>query len=184
MEPTKPITNEEELNLLRMTFKDNEVLLKLTRALFYGFSLTEEEKMTLRKVYANAKLRETIRKKVYPIFSNEMPIGTLADYWAGTEQNVLGMARDTIYQSVQNKQKCLEMLEHAFRLLDDPDGEPMDLSYNPGLSVDDPLAIKLLSRNLYIRTIETGLNFIKICAQSKEENKEEVVKKNLKNSNK
>lgn len=171
---------EQENELLKMVFKNNDYLLKLTRNVFFGFPITDEEKRIVKETYGNAALKEIVRKKFYPIFGDEMPIGSVSDFWGGTEQNLLGQHRDTICQNVLSKQEVLEMLGKGFNAL--TDYKKIDLSYNPKLSLNDDLAVKLLARNLYIRTVETGLNFIKIVANQKEENKKETAKKLLKNS--
>ena len=173
---------EQENELLKTIFKDNDYLLKLTRNVFFGFPLTDEEKQTVKNTYSNAPLKEAVRKKFYPLFGDEMPIGSVSDFWGGTEQNLLGQHKDTIYQNVISKQEVLEMLQKGFEAL--TDYKKIDLSYNPKLSVNDDLAVKLLARNLYIRTVETGLNFVKIVANQKEEDKKETAKKLLKNSSK
>jgi len=173
---------EQENELLKMAFKDNDYLLKLTRNVFFGFPVTDEEKRIVKETYGNAALKEIVRKKFYPLFGDEMPIGSVSDFWGGTEQNLLGQHRDTIYQNVISKQEVMEMLQRGFEAL--TDYRKIDLNYNPKLSVNDDLAVKLLARNLYIRTVETGLNFIKLVANQKEEDKKETAKKLLKNSNK
>lgn len=176
-------TNEVENSLLKAAFKDNEYLLKVVRSLFFGFSVAQEDKEIVQKTFSNPELRVAVRKKIYPLLSNEVPIGQVADYWMGTESNIYGASRDTIYQSVTSKQKVLDMLESSIKLLEDPNGEQVDLTYSPNLAIDE-LQTWLLARNLYIKTVETGLNFIKLIADMKEETEEAKQERLVKDSNK
>lgn len=180
-------SNEKELELLRMTFKDNEYLLKLMRSIFFGFPLTDEEKNTLKSTFTNQPLKEAVRKKIYPLLSNEVPIGQVADFWMGTEMNVFGTSPEVAHQAIASKQKVLEMLVYGMSLLDNPDQKPIDLTFNPNYEISGLIEnsqIWLLARNLYIRTIETGLNFIKIAADQNVQTPAEVKKKALQDSNK
>ena len=171
-------TNEKEADLLKATFKDNEYLLKVLRSLFFGFDVKEEDKEIIKKF--SPELKEAIRKKIYPLLSNEVPIGQVADFWMGTEQNVFGQSKDSVFQAIASKTETLNMLNRAMELMNNPDGDKIDLSFKHNLV--DELGINLLSRNLYIRTIETGLNFIKLLAEQKSE--VEVKEKQKLNSNK
>lgn len=163
------LAREKEIELLRRTFKDNEDLLKKMRALFFGFSLSDEDKKVIKNTFASEELKVLVRKSIFPILNPDVPIGQVADFWLGTEQNVFGQMKDTIYQAVNSKQDVLDMLKIAMKLLDDPDGEKISLEYKPSMYLEDDLQINLLARNLYIRTIESGLLIIKNIADTKEE---------------
>ena len=178
-EPRPFPSNEEEVKLLKQTFKGNENLLKKMRGLFFGFDLTKEEKDSIRSIFADKHLREAVRKKIYPLLSNDAPIGSVADYWMGTEATVFGGHRDQITQSISSKEKVFEFLTRAISLLENPDQPKIDLVYNP--QADDDLKTGLLARNLYIRSIETGLNFIKMVADIEnktEKQVKDIMKKN------
>jgi hypothetical protein len=183
MEKTLPVS-EQEAELLKVAFKDNESLLKLVRALFFGFELSADEKMRIKSSFANEQLREALRKKIFPVLSKDSPIGQITDAWMGIESNVFGQPKDTIYQAVQSKQVVLEMLDKAMNLLSNPDGEPMDLKYNPNEYLIDGLQIKLLARNFYMKTVETALHFINQFANQAVVKPEEVKERRAKNSNK
>lgn len=180
---TLPVS-EQEAELLRISFKDNESLLKLVRALFFGFELSPDEKMLIKSSFANEQLREALKKKIFPVLSKDSPIGQITDAWMGIESNVFGQAKDTIYQAVHSKQRVLEMLDKAMLLLENPDGEQMDLKYNPKLQSLDDLQITLLARNFYMKTVETALHFINQFANQVVVKPEEVKERRAKNSNK
>lgn len=183
MTNTKPVQislPEQQVNLIKATFKDNEYLLKAMRNLFFGFPVSEEEKTLIKGTFSgNTELKEVVRKKIYPVFSDtiDLAVGNMADYWLDVEKDILGAFPDAINQRVSSKQQVSEMLAQAITLLENPDGTKVDLSYNPKLLMNDPLQINLLARSLYIRTIGQGLTLIKMIADMKEETVEEKKKR-------
>jgi hypothetical protein len=182
IQPISPPISEQEVDLLKRTFKGNEYLLKILRGLFFGFDIKDEDKQLIKKVFASEELRTAIRRKTFPMLKgNDVPIGQIADFWMGTEMNVLGATRDAIYQVVSQKQKVFEMFTKAFNLLENPFGEKVDLDFTPNLSFD-PLQVELLARNLYMKSIETGLSFIKTISEMEETKPAEVQEKRKKDS--
>lgn len=174
--------SDKERELLKSVFKDNEYLLKIIRSLFFGYDVTQKEKDLIVKTFKNADLKEYFRKKIYPLMSNETPIGQISDFWLGVEEQVLGQSRDTIYQIHASKSEVKRMLEKSIALLTNPDGEKINLEVS---SIEaDPLQVKMLARNLYIKTMETGLNFIQLTANYEEPSSTEINKKAKLNSNK
>lgn len=174
---------EKEVALLKKTFKDNEMLLKLIRAVLFGFDVTEVERKTVQDIFANKELLLSFRKKIYPELSKESPIGQITDFWMGTEANIFGASRDTIYQAVQSKQKVLTMLEAGLKSLADSTAPCVDISYNPQ-SVVDELQISLLARNLYMKSVESGLHIINQIVNHKEKTPEQKALAAEKNSSK
>lgn len=174
--------SEKELALLKSVFMENDFGLRSIRSLFFGYDITPAENEWIKNTFQNAELREAFRKKIYPLMDNESPIGQVTDFWLGTETQIFGASRDTIFQAVQTKLLVKSYLEQALSLLSNPDGEKIELA-NPVSDVD-PLQVRLLARNLYIKTIETGLLFIKLAVDAKPETKEEMKKRIAKNSNK
>lgn len=178
-----PLTlSEKEQELLKTVFKDNEYLLKLMRSLFFGFDLTDKEKGIIQTTFKNVDVREAVRKKIYPILSNEPPIGQIADFWLGTETQIFGASRDTIYQAIQSKLLVKDLFEKGLALLTDPNGERVSLEI--GDISTDILQTKLLARNLYLKTIETGLQMIMMTSNVKKEDAEALKKKIAQNSGK
>ncbi len=174
--------SQKEAELLQRTFKGNEPLLKTVRSLFFGFDISKDEKEIIKTVFSSSEVKEAFRKKVYPILSNDMPIGQVADFWLGSEQNLLGAHKDLITQVVESKQMVKTLLERAFELLNNPYGEKIDLSYEPSRFITDPLQTFLLARNLYIKTVEQGLLFVKLTAEQETKIPEVLKEKRRKDS--
>lgn len=179
----KLMYSEKDLALIKSAFAENEELLLVIRKLFFGESLSQEEKALIVDTFKNKDLVEVLRRKVYGLNNFSTPIGQLSDFWLGVESQIFGASRDTIYQAVESKKMVLEMFEKAFDLLSNPDGERVVLT--DVFTIDlDPLQVRLIARNLYMKSIETALLTIKTIAGTKNETVEETVKRLEKNSNK
>ncbi len=184
MEEQKPTLNinKEEADLIKSVFKDNDELLKSMRALFFGQKLSAEEKSVIKSTFANEALYKIVKNRFLPELDRDLPIGQVSDVWYGTESMVFGQTRDTIEQAVQYKDMAIDMTRKAMELLKDPDGEQIDVSYNPDLIIKDPLQIKLLARNQYLRHINDQLMFLKMIASQVDETEEERKERRLKDS--
>lgn len=174
--------NEKEIELIQRTFKGNEDLLKSIRALFLGLTVTDTEKETIRTTFALDELRAIMRRRFYPTLDRDTAIGQVQDVWLGVEQMVFGNSRDAIYQAVHYKAQALKMTEQALKLLIDPSGTQVDLTYDPQGSAVDDLQVFLLARNQYIRHVEQQLLFLKIIAEQPAPSKDTVAKARKKNS--
>ncbi len=172
----------KEIDLIKSIFSDNEALLKSMRALFLGLEISQDEKDLIKSTFVNDQLRKIMWTRFYPQLSRETPIGQVQDVWLGVEQMVFGQSKDTVYQAVHYKKKALEMTKQALELLDNPDGDNVDISYDPTLSLTDELQINLLARNQYIRHVEDQLKFIWMIAQHKEETEKETKERMIKDS--
>ena len=177
-------TNEAEL--LKSVFKGNEYLLKVIRNLFYGFVVSDEDKKLIRDTFSGKKeLIAAFRRKVYPIFEidvPDMPVGLLCDYWLDMDKELMGASNNAIYQRMMSKTRAMDMLEKSFALLENPDGEQVDLKYVD--SVTDEFRVALLARSLYIRTVGQGLLIVKMISDKADVTPEEQEKINILNSNK
>lgn len=158
---------EKDNATVKSLFQNNEAMLKIMRALFLGLGVTAAEKEQVRSMFSNNELLRIVRNKFYPELSRETPIGQVADVWLGVEQMIFGVPQDTITQAVQYKDLALDMTRKALKLLENPDGEQIDVSYDPKAHLNDPLRINLLARNQYIRHVETQLTALWIIANQK-----------------
>ncbi len=177
---------EEEAALLRATFKDNDALLKILRGLFFGFELSQAERDLVRGTFIGSELRLAFRKKVYGLMEDDSPIGSVPDYWLNIKaEQLLGASKDAIYQLIQSKAQLLKMFQKAMALLENPDGERVNVAFDPARTVLDDLGVGLLARNLYVQVMETSLHLVKQIANQPEPTTQDQVKKKLtKNSSK
>lgn len=178
---TKLMYNDSEIGFLKSIFSDNDELMITVRKLFFGIDITDAEKELIKQTFNTAESREVFRKKVYGLDNYDTPVGQLSDFWMGIEQQIFGASRDTIYQAVESKKLVLEMFEKAFKLLENPDGEKVDISKFSNI-LHDELQVGLIARCLYMKAIETSLATIKIIAGAKDETVEEATKRLVKDS--
>lgn len=174
--------NTEENKIIKSNFKDNDFLLKAMRALFLGLEVTDDEKSLIKTTFSDKSLLKIMYKKFLPTLDKESAIGQVQDVWLGVEQMVFGSNKETIYQAVHYKKMALDMTSKALQLLENPNGERVNLSYDPNVNVSDELQINLLARNQYIRHVESQLMFLKVIAEQKEEDTKEQQKRIAQNS--
>ena len=161
--------NDKEIEIIKETFAGNENLLKAIRALFFGLEVNEGEKLIIKNIFENEDVRRIMWRRFYPQIDRNSPIGQVQDVWLGVEQMVFGMARDTIEQAVAYKELALDYTKKALALLENPEGEAVDLSYSPKIDGASGLQIKLLARNQFIRHVESQLLFLFLISKTKEE---------------
>lgn len=182
-EKNKLMYSDKEITLIKAVFSENDLLLKSIRRLFFGATMTEDEKKLIVETFANEELKEIFRKKVYGFNNLDTQIGHLSDFWLGVEQQIFGASRDTVYQAVESKNIVLSMFIKAFDLLSNPDGEKVDVNRFYSLEAD-PLQVHLMARNLYMKAIETSLLTVQTIAGQKEETLEQTLKRLQKDSSK
>lgn len=168
--------SNKDIELIKSVFSENDALLITLRKLFFGYDLTTEEKKMVLANFSNPEAIEVFRRKVYSVDNMETPIGQLSDFWLGVESQIFGASRDTVYQALLSKEYVLSMFEKGFNLLKNPDGEKVDTA--PKVSIEtDPLGVKIIARNLYMKAIETALHAVKVIAGMKNETAEQAVKR-------
>lgn len=184
MAEQKPLMySEKDIEVIKGTFCENEALLVLLRKLFFGKNLTQEEKDLIKSTFANPEVVEVLRRKVYPVQDFDRGLMSFNDFWLDAETQIFGSHRDTIYQTIESKKLIKGMLAKAFNLLTNPDGEKVDIEYDPVIEAD-PLGIKLIARNLYIRAIQTALITVHLIAGKKDETPEQAAKRLMQDSSK
>lgn len=179
----KLMYSNKDIDLIKATFAENDALLVMVRKLFFGYDLTEDEKKAVKSTFSNPEVVEVFRRKVYSVGNVQTEIGHINDFWFGAEEQIFGANRDTIYQAIASKELVLSMFTKAFNLLTNLDGEKVDTSFNPVIEAD-PLGIKLIARNLYMKAVETGLHSMKVIAGMKTETVEQAVKRLSQDSSK
>ena len=171
----------KDIALIKSTFSENEPLLLAVRKLFFGAEIADDEKKMIQSAFSNKEVIEVFRRKVYGVNNLSTPIGQLSDFWLGVESQIFGSNRDTVYQAVMSKQIVMEMFEKAFLLLSDVDGEKVSVEIDIDIDTD-PLGVKVIARNLYMKAIETALLALKTISGMKNESLEDAVKRLKKDS--
>lgn len=184
--PTQFPASEREVALLKATFKENDYLLKVLRSLFLGYKVSKADKDLVRSTFSGkTDLQTAVRKKIYPLYTDDAPLEYLPDVWTGLHTSIFGQSRDNIYQAVVSKKILLDLLTVSMKLMENPDGTTVDLSYDPEISlITDPMQTKLLGRIMFINTLQSALNMIKVIANTKDESPIVIAEKNKKDSSK
>lgn len=173
---------ERDADLIKQTFKDGERLLKDVRTLLVGGELLADQKTHIRSVFADANLRDLMRRRFLPSITDDsdMALGVVRDIWIGAEQMIFGESKDVIEQAMRYKEKSIDHTRKGLALLADPDGEKVPLKVLP--YDEDPLQIELIARNMYIRHVDEQLSYLWLIANQKEETKKETETKRIRNS--
>jgi len=175
--------SEKDIETIKKIFADNEALLILIRKLFFGQNISKEEKELIKSTFSDPEVVEVFRRKVYPVKDFDRSLIAFNDFWLDAETQIFGSSRDTVYQTVESKKLIKDMFEKAFNLLTNPDGEKVSIEYEPMIEAD-PLGIKLIARNLYIRAVQTALITVQAIAGRKDETPEQAAKRLMQDSSK
>ncbi len=164
---------------LKKAFAGNEELLIAMRSLWLGFKVSSDMKKLIAATFSDSNLLEIVRSKFFPKIGAEDKIGMAADFWFGTEVQIVDKDPQTVKQIVMYKKRATELYEYAFELLVDPTQKREDLTfYDPTDTFEkDPMQVELLARNQFIKGIEVGLTYLKTIAGEKAESVVEAKKR-------
>jgi len=173
--------NEQDAELLRATFKDNDELLLLTRKRLFGLDTTKEQDDVLKATFTKALLAVMYRK-ILPNIGDNDSLSSVFDKWGNIERDIYGRDKGTIAQAVGAKHRVIQLTEVALKSLADPEAEQVNLGYeyNPG----DELQIDLIARNQYIAHIANKIAEFKAVANTKVETDKDKQKRLVEDSSK
>ena len=172
-------------DLVKQVLGKNPEIIQLMQSLFLGFELTKDEKDLIKSAFSNEELYEAVRRRIAPRLEKDTVVGQQSDEWAGLEEQVYGAHPDKIYQSVHYKKEAIALAKQAMELLRNPEGKAIDLSYDPDATLNDPLQIKLLARNMYIKMVQNQLATLWIIVEQKKgENPQDTAKRIVADSSK
>ena len=142
-----PRITEDEKKTLQLYFSDDEVVYKALRDCFFGFDLTDEEKLVLKNIGAHNLLRRIFLPEV----KKEIPLGQTYDLWQ--TQDIKAGKQDEINVSIEAKKIILEMIEKSLARLANPELE--------GVNINDVRDFThILARNGYISFVDLQIRFI------------------------
>lgn len=171
---------KERNKLIASVFKGNEILLKAMRAIMLNLEPTDEEKKLVSNTFSNEQLFDIVSKIFIPVMDKNAPIGMLSsagqDYWAGFENDAIGRPEEHIKQAFEFRVQAKKKMTKAIKLLRNPDEEKVDIIFDE--EDTDPLQIKNIARNHFIKGIEGGLTMLSIISDPEEaERKMETFRK-------
>ena len=162
---------QEEVDLLKKHFRDNDELLKAMRAVMLSLEPSESEKQLVKDTFAAEDVYNAVAYRFMPSLSKKVPIGQVQDIWLGIDQQITGQHTDVVKQSVLVHDISGRMVAKAIKLLRDPDGEAVNVAVDSEMInlEGDEMATKLLARNRFVRAIETQLLSLKTTANQAEQ---------------
>lgn len=179
------LNQEQENELIKSYFQGNMDLLLAIRSLFFGLPVTDTDKGLIKQIFGDDKLKVAFRKNFYSKFGDTVGIEKIGDFWAGLDiNNIIGSSPTEIEQVIKSRQLALDMLEKAMELLENPDGDKVNLEFSIDSLDEDPFAIKFLARSKFMNTVASGLNIVNILANTKAKTQGEVLDALKKNSSK
>ena len=175
--------NEKELEVIKRVFAENEPLLIQVRNLLFGMTLTEEEKKNIVANFKDSEIRRIIRKFIIPEFDADIPVGFSTDVWMSSVDGIKSNSPEALQPIFASQMKWIEMMETALKLLENPDGEKVNLRVFTGLDPSE-MYIQILARNNFVSIIERSLVQIKTWAGLKSETPQMTKERLLKDSSK
>ena len=184
--------NDQELELLRVLFKDNEDLLFIIRKVFLQFELEEAERKILDGVM-NDKTFALLKKIFFPEIDPDAPLFQISDLILTLKNEMEGKESSALI--FQAKQIEMDYLAQQLEVLKDEKAE-QKIKLSELAKLSDGEVIKdayelipnITARNWLLSKIDTEIRDMKILSQrSAEQNKYEmkkVMEAMKKNSNK
>ncbi len=187
--PQKIRYSNDELQLLKNTFVDNEQLLKSVRKVMLQLDLPESEDVLLRKIMTD-KLAALLRKMFLPEIDGDAPLHQVIDLWMTVE--IKDKDPEFAYVLLKSREKLIEYLDQQLKVLSNKKTDiKIILDDNKGISTKgrmmadcEQLYINITFRNTLIGHIEQQLDQIRMLAGRKEETPEETLKRLHQNSSK
>lgn len=172
--------DEQELNLIKKTFADNEVLIKIIRKSFLQMDISEFEEEILKKALS-VEVLKVVRKLVVPYLDGNAPISQITDHWMWFR-----LDNEKIAHAEKYIEARIIMIDYLEQRMDELEGNVQ----SDNLKFDDllvkPITFqKLYARQLIVDNIEQGLCMqLLLMAGFKSETSEETMERLKRDSNK
>jgi hypothetical protein len=187
------IFSDDEINLIKHTFADNDTLLYTVRKVLLQFPLTEVERGLIRMSITEPVWR-VIKKRILPEISDEFPLGQLPSLLTTLTEQI--RAKDVVDMAPLFAAKKLELdyLTQQFAVLKDIDAEvsqPIRLAELGTIRTEHGLAgeaqtnyINMHAYLFLLGYIDPMLLAIKAIAGEKKETVEQAKQRMLRDSSK
>jgi len=183
MEEQNSRYNDEELSLIKETFKDNLALLKAIRKSFLQLAMTEKEEIALRTNIKD-EILELIKKSFLPVITGDEPLNQVVD---------LMMTIDVVNKTPQEAKAHLDsrhlLIAYMKQQLDELSGKDIEniIDFKRlSESHENPHVefANLIARNTIILLVENQIRDLNSLANRKELTEEEQAEADKKDSTK
>jgi hypothetical protein len=173
--------SDEELELLRNTFRDNEELLKTARKVLFGLEVSETEVSKLRDVMTE-KLHALFIKDLLPHITGNEPIGNVFDMWMTISPE--DKSPEAVDILVRSRAEILDLVNRALIRLKKCAAQKRTLKEFGILEDIDEQQAQLIARNKFMATVESVLTKFKVFANADKETLQQMKTKQAKDSTK
>lgn len=184
------IFNDAELQLIRVTFADNEALLYSIRKVLLQFPLTSAESALVKQAMTPEVLA-VVKKRIYPDLDHDAPLTQIADYRASLTNDLRSKPFEDVEKQIESTMIVMEYLEQQMEALRDIDSKTVrdgsitlaDLREMKGKDAEKRY-IELRAYLDILGYVDPQLNHLKIIAGYKEESTEHQKDRLTRNSSK
>lgn len=185
--------SEEELNLIKGTFAENDDLLKTIRKVFYQMPLTAIDLSRLELVFHNKPaIQKVVRKTFLPQVEAELPIQQNIDLWLTVKIKDLmvqeaGAHLDSIQLWIDYIDQQLKVIETGKYQKKQKISFAKLVDIRPKkdeFMTSEQKFVKVLARNTIVNHVEQQLQQLNILAGLKAETPEETIERIHKDSSK
>lgn len=179
---------KEEIRILKEQFGGQEDLLKLTRSLLIGLTVSDEDKKRIQTAFSNQAVRTIIRHRIYQLPTDDVPLGSMNDIWMSLDAKIQGASPDAVIQALKVRTKLVALFEKVESYLENPFQETIDLKVDLG-RVENTMnfpetACDILARNMYVKSVDMVMAIVFTLTSQKDETEEETIKRIRKDSTK
>lgn len=183
-ETTLDPQQEKDLKLIKENFAENEPLLKDIRSLLISREISDKSREQIREMFKNEDLVRIVKNQIYQDDTDDVPVGQMNDFWMNANK-IEGMSYEQIQQSVIFRTKVLKLLRQIPIVLKNPELK-IDI-YEPPADEKSYVWTErpdcdILARNLYIKSVDTAMFYLKLRAGTKKETPEETMERLKKDS--
>lgn len=175
--------SEEELDLIKRTFNNNEALLKSVRKVMLQLPLDVIDQTSLL-VFKKEDLMMLMRRVFLPELKGDVPIGQQIDLWMTI--NIDGKCVEDAYDLLVSRKKLIDYIEQQLECLNDTNKVGKirfeDLVSLEGKEEED-LVTDVIARNTMVGHTENQILQLQILSSMKDETEEEKKDRELKDSN-
>lgn len=179
------IFNDEELDLIKRTFAENEPLLYSVRKVLLQFPLTDAEK-NLLKLSMTPEVLHVLRKRMLPEISDEFPLGQLPSLLTTLTEQLKVKTVEEMAPLFEAKKLEIDYLTQQFAVLEDINGgveetiklaDLGNITVTPKAEWSDTNYVRLNAYLFLLGYIDPMLNFIRSIAGEKKETVEQAKKR-------
>ena len=171
---------EEELNLIKKTFCDNDELLKIVRKVMLQMPLsTLEEK--IRKDTFNPEMMAVMRKSFLPELDGEAPLNQVVDLWLTVQ--LADKLPEQALPIIQARKIVIDYIGQQLAVLSGASEDICFIRLKELVSLGNAFDVytNLLARNTIIQHVENQLAMeLKVLSQRKEGETEKIAKDSTK----